>query len=77
MPEDQILDITVACDGTWARRGFQSLYGVVVVASWKTGKGLDVDVLSEHCQACATTMKWILLLIIFWIGGRVTRLHAR
>ena len=54
VPEDQILDITVTCDGTWVRRGFQSLYGVVVVASWKTGKVLDVEVLSKHCQACAT-----------------------
>ena len=41
--------VTVTCDGTWARRGFQSLYGVVVVASWKTGKVLDVEVLSKHC----------------------------
>ena len=54
VPEDQVLDITVTYDGTWARRGFQSLYGVVVVASWKTGKVLDVEVLSKHCQACAT-----------------------
>ena len=44
----------MTCDGTWARRGFQSLYGVVAVASWKTGKVLDVEVLSKHCQACAT-----------------------
>ena len=42
MPEDQVLDITVTCDGTWARRGFQCLYGVVVVASSKSGKVLDV-----------------------------------
>ena len=38
VPEDQVLDITVTCAGTWARRAFQSLYGVVVVASWKSGK---------------------------------------
>ena len=25
VPEDQVLDITVTCDGTWARQGFQSL----------------------------------------------------
>ena len=25
VPEEQVLDITVTCDGTWARRGFQSL----------------------------------------------------
>ena len=53
VPEDQVLDITVTCDGTWARRGFQSLYGIVVVASWKTGKVLDVEVLSKHCQDCS------------------------
>ena len=54
VPEDQVLDIIVTCDGTLARRGFQSLYGVVVVASWKTRKVLDVEVLRKHCQACAT-----------------------
>ena len=36
VPEDQVLDITVTCDGTWARQGFLSLYGIVVVASWKS-----------------------------------------
>ena len=54
VPEDQVLDITVTCEGTWARREFQCLYGVVVVVSWKTGKVLDVEILSKHCQACAT-----------------------
>ena len=54
VPEDQVLDITVTCDGTLARRGFQSLYGIVVVVSWKSEKVLDVEVLSKHCQACAT-----------------------
>ena len=53
VPEDQILDITVTCDGTLARRGFQSIYGIVVVVSWKSEKVLDVEVLSKHCQACA------------------------
>ena len=28
VPEDQVLDITVTCEGTLARRGFQSLYGI-------------------------------------------------
>ena len=54
VPEDQVLDITVTCDGTLARRGFQSLYGIVVVVSWKSGKVQNVEVLSKHCQACAT-----------------------
>ena len=54
VPEDQVLDITVTCDGTLARRKFQSHYSVVVVASWKSGKVQDVEVLSKHCQACTT-----------------------
>ena len=53
MTEVQVLDITVTCDGTLARRGFQSLYGIVVVVSWKSEKVLDMEVLSKHCQACA------------------------
>ena len=44
----------MTCDGTLARRGFQSLYGIVVVVSWESGKVLDVELLSKHCQACAT-----------------------
>ena len=34
VPDAQVLDITVTCDGTLTRRGFQSLYGIVVVVSW-------------------------------------------
>ena len=51
--EDQVLDITLTCDGTLARQEFQSLYGIVVEVSWKSGKVLDVEVRSKHCQACA------------------------
>ena len=53
VPEDQVLDITVTCDGPLARRGFQFLYGIVVVVSWKSEKVLNVEVLSKHCQDCA------------------------
>ena len=77
VPEDQVLDITVTCDGTLARRGFQSLYGIVVVVSWKSGKVLDVEVLSKHCQACATHHEMNTSSMKFWIGGKVTRLRAR
>ncbi len=77
VPEDQVLDIIVTCDGTLARGGFQSVYGIVVVVSWKSGKVLDVEVLSKHCQACATHHEMNTSLNFFWIGGKVTRLHAR
>ena len=35
---DENLDIAVSCDGTWARRGFQSLYGMVSAIHVDTGK---------------------------------------
>lgn len=36
--EDELVDVRVTCDGTWSRRGFQALYGVVIVAAWDTGR---------------------------------------
>ena len=77
VPEDQVLDITVSCDGTLARRGFQSLYGIAVVVSWKSEKVLDVEVLSKDCQACAIHHEMNTSSDEFWIGWKVTRLHAR
>lgn len=50
---DDIIDIKVTCDATWQRRGHQSLYGIVVVASWDTGKVLDVELLSKFCFECS------------------------
>ena len=50
--DDDILDVKVTCDGTWQRRGHQSLFGVVIVASWDTGQVLDTEVLSKWCMIC-------------------------
>ena len=50
--EDEIVDVKVTCDATWQKRGHQSLYGVVVVASWDTGQVLDTEVLSKWCHEC-------------------------
>ena len=50
---NKIIDVKVSVDGTWSKRGFTALYGVVVVASWDTGQVLDYEVLSKHCAACA------------------------
>jgi len=43
-------DIAVAVDGSWQRRGHQSLNGVVSVTSLLTGKLLDVEILSKYCE---------------------------
>ena len=50
-PNDTI-DVTVTCDGTWSKRGFTALYGVVVVMSWDSGQVLDAVALSKQCNVC-------------------------
>jgi hypothetical protein len=49
----QPADIAVSFDGTWAKRGFTSLTGVVFVISVDTGEVLDYHVLSKACQKCS------------------------
>ena len=49
---DDVVDVTVTCDGTWSRRGFVANYGVIAVLSWETGQVLDVEVLSKSCKVC-------------------------
>ena len=44
--------IAVTIDGTWMKRGFSSLYGVVFVITWQTGQVVDYCVLSKHCAKC-------------------------
>ena len=41
-----VIDKEVPCDGTWQRRGFSSLNGVVAAISMKTGKILDIEAMS-------------------------------
>ena len=42
----------VSVDGTWQKRGYSSLNGVVSVISSETKKCLDVAILSKFCKAC-------------------------
>ena len=52
---DQVVDLLVSCDGTWQKRGFSSLFGVVFIIAYETGKVLDYAVSSKHCTGCK---KW-------------------
>ena len=45
--DNQVVDTTVSCDGTWQKRGFQSLNGVFVAISTETDKVLDVEAMSR------------------------------
>ena len=49
---DTAVDAAVTFDGTWAKRGFTSLTGVVFALSVDTGEVLDYHVLSKSCQKC-------------------------
>jgi hypothetical protein len=42
-------DISAGFDGTWQRRGFKSLNGVVSCTSIDSGKVMDIMVLSKYC----------------------------
>jgi len=48
-----IIDAAVSFDGTWAKRGFTSLTGVVFVISVDTGEVLDYHVMSKSCHKCS------------------------
>ena len=50
-PND-VIDVTVTCDGTWSKRGFTALYGVTVVMSWDSGQVLNAVALSKQCTVC-------------------------
>lgn len=43
-------DLSVAFDGSWQKRGHTSLNGIVSAISLKSGKVLDVSVLSKYCK---------------------------
>ncbi len=45
--------MTVSFDGTWAKRGFTSLFGVFFVMSVDTGEVLDYHIYSKFCQKCS------------------------
>lgn len=44
--------ITVSGDGSWRKRGFSSLFGIVSLIGWMTGKIVDIVVKSKYCKAC-------------------------
>lgn len=44
--------LVVSGDGTWRKRGFQSLHGVPSLIGYYTGKVVDVVIKSSYCAAC-------------------------
>lgn len=54
--EGNITDETVSGDGSWAKRGFTSLLGIVSLIGKYSNKVIDVIVKSKVCKACE---KWV------------------
>ena len=48
----ETLNSSVSVDGSWAKRGFSSLYGIVTAISIDTGQILDAEVLVKYCKVC-------------------------
>ena len=47
-------EVTASGDGTWQRRGHTSKNGAVSLIGVKTGKVLDVEVMSTVCRGCSS-----------------------
>ena len=47
------VNTAVSVDGSWQKRGFTSMNGVVTVISVNNGKILDSEPTSRRCKACA------------------------
>ena len=54
---NEIVDCQVSVDGTWQKRGYSSLNGMVTLLSSSTGKCLDFHILSKKCKSCEVWMK--------------------
>ncbi|GFW92369.1 uncharacterized protein TNCV_4919981 [Trichonephila clavipes] len=49
---DNNSNIDVAVDGTWHKRGYSSLNGVVCATSVENGKVIDFEALTKYCSSC-------------------------
>ena len=50
--EDTVIETAVSCDGSWQKRGYSSLNGVIMVISMDNGKILDIEPMARTCKSC-------------------------
>ena len=80
--DSPVIDLTVSFDGSWMKRGHQSLYGIGGVIDVVTGLVIDTVVLSLYCQRCAYASTWYngkgsaAFIGIWWHGGQGCRDHV-
>ena len=49
---ESVTDIDDSFDGTWQRRGFASLNGVVTCIERKHDKCVDIEIKTKECKSC-------------------------
>nr|XP_047137499.1 uncharacterized protein LOC124814004 [Hydra vulgaris] len=49
---EDIVDVGVSCDGSWQKRGYQSMNGVFTAILIDSGKIIDVEPMNKSCKAC-------------------------
>ena len=49
---DDLLNISVTYDGSWAKRGYSSNIGIGFIVEVETGIILDFEVLWKYCHTC-------------------------
>lgn len=54
---DEIMNISVSCDGTGMERGFTSMHGVVIVIAKDTVLVIDYTLLTKSCHLCKLMRK--------------------
>lgn len=59
---DEIVNTMISADGTWKRRGFSSINGVVTTIANNIGKCIDYRVKTKNCNSCK-----------YWEKGKVQR----
>lgn len=52
LENNQTNGFIVSSDGSWRKSGFSSLFGLVTLIGWHTGKVIDIIVKFKYCKAC-------------------------
>ena len=55
--DSPIVDTVVSSDGSWQKRGYDSLNGIVTIIQNDVGKCIDFRVHSKKCNACTNWQK--------------------
>ena len=63
-------------DGSWQRRGFSSLDGVVAALSINNGKVIDIEPMSRYCRECSINIRKLKddnVALEIWKNGHETK----